>query len=78
MKSFRAFSCTAFASALFAIPSLAFGTHFGLDDWTFAIGFYPHYAPHSVWPDDGAQRYSLITSTEWQAYGGPTVAHRPA
>jgi len=62
--------------APFPIPSLAFGTHFGLEDWTFAIGFYPHYAPHSVWPDDGAQRYSLIDSTEWQAYGGPTVAHR--
>ena len=62
--------------APFPIPSLAFGTHFGLEDWTFAIGFYPHYAPHQVWPEDGAQRYSLITSTEWQAYGGPTVAHR--
>jgi long-chain fatty acid transport protein len=62
--------------APFPIPSLAFGTHFGLKDWTFAIGFYPHYAPHQVWPDDGAQRYSLMTSTEWQAYGGPTVAHR--
>ena len=62
--------------APFPIPSLAFGTHFGLEDWTFAIGFYPHYAPHQVWPEDGAQRYSLITSTEWQAYGGPSVAHR--
>jgi long-chain fatty acid transport protein len=62
--------------APFPIPSLAFGTHFGLEDWTFAIGFYPHYAPHQEWPEDGAQRYSLITSTEWQAYGGPTVAHR--
>jgi long-chain fatty acid transport protein len=62
--------------APFPIPSLAFGTHFGLEDWTFAIGFYPHYAPHQVWPADGAQRYSLVTSVEWQAYGGPTVAHR--
>jgi long-chain fatty acid transport protein len=62
--------------APFPIPSIAFGTHFGLEDWTFAIGFYPHYAPHQEWPEDGAQRYSLINSTEWQAYGGPTVAHR--
>jgi long-chain fatty acid transport protein len=62
--------------APFPIPSIAFGTHFGLEDWTFAIGFYPHYAPHQVWPEDGAQRYSLVESVEWQAYAGPSAAHR--
>ena len=62
--------------APFGIPSLAVGTSFGLEDWAFAFGFYPPYAPHSVWPADGPQRYSLVESVEWQAYAGPTVAHR--
>jgi long-chain fatty acid transport protein len=62
--------------APFGIPSLAVGTSFGLKDWVFAFGFYPPYAPHSVWPADGPQRYSLVSSVEWQAYAGPSAAHR--
>ncbi len=62
--------------APFGIPTVAVGSSFGLKEWSFAFGFYPHYAPHSVWPEDGAQRYSLVSSVEWQAYAGPSIAHR--
>ena len=41
-------------------PSLAVSSDFGLDDWVFALGAYGPYTSLNRYPEEGAQRYSLI------------------
>ncbi len=43
-------------------PSLALSSDFGLKDWVFALGVYGPYAYLSDYPEDGAQRYSMVRS----------------
>ncbi len=59
------------------IPQFAVGSHFGLDDFYFAFGLHPPFAPDLLYPTDGAQRYSLTDSLVLQFYLGPTVAWKP-
>ena len=58
------------------IPAFGFSSHFGLEDTVFAFGVYPPFAPTLGYPEEGAQRYTLIDSMLIQLYAGPSVAHR--
>ncbi|MEL6341974.1 MAG: outer membrane protein transport protein [Myxococcota bacterium] len=60
----------------FAIPAVGFASRFGLPNTVFAFGLYTPFAPSSLYPQDGPQRYSLIDSLIWQVYTGPSVSHR--
>jgi len=59
------------------IPAFGVSHKFGLDDFVFALGMYPPFAPDMEYPADGAQRYTLIDSLVWQIYAGPSVAWQP-
>lgn len=63
-------------AALFLIPSFGFSHTFGLPNTTFALGFFPPYAPDMAYPEDGPQRYGLVDSLVWQTYTTLDVAHR--
>ncbi len=59
----------------YMIPHLALAWSFGLPNTTVAIGFYPPYAPDYAYPEDGAQRYTLINTLVIQTIAGLSVAH---
>ena len=52
------------------------GIHPALANTTAAFGLYVPTAPYMAYPEDGAQRYSLVDSLIWQVYAGPSVAQR--
>lgn len=60
----------------FIIPHMGAAWGFGLPDTTFAIGFYPPYAPDYAYPQDGAQRYTLTDTLVIQTFTGLSAAHR--
>ena len=60
----------------YPIPHLGAAWSFGLPNTVFAVGFYPPYAPDLAYPEDGAQRYSLIDTLIVQTFTGASVAHR--
>lgn len=57
----------------YAIPSLGVSHDFGTERFTFALGFYPPYAPDVSYPADGPQRYTLVDTTVIQTTAGPSV-----
>lgn len=66
-----------------AFPEPAGGAAFRLDpfapwlkDTVVAVGLYVPTSPLLAYPDDGPQRYSLISASILQGYVGPTVARR--
>jgi len=59
------------------IPQFAVGHHFGMDDFMFAVGLHPPFAPDLEYPAAGAQRYSLQDSLVLQFYLGPSAAWQP-
>ncbi len=59
------------------IPTFGFATKLGLEDWTFAVGFYPPYAPDMEYDPNGPQRYTLTDSLLWRLNAGPSVAWQP-
>ena len=60
----------------FVIPHMGAAWDFGLPNTTFAIGFYPPYAPDYSYPADGPQRYTLRDALIIQTFTGVSVAHR--
>ncbi|MCA9514698.1 MAG: outer membrane protein transport protein [Myxococcales bacterium] len=60
----------------FVDPSLGVATHFGLDDFVFALGAYGPYAGTNEWPEDGPQRYSLINLNALELFIQASVAWR--
>ena len=56
----------------YAIPHLAVSHTFGLPNTTFALGFYPPYAPDLSYDPDGPQRYSLIDTLVCLLYTSPS------
>lgn len=60
----------------YVIPHFGAASGFGLENTTFAIGFYPPYAPDFAYPEDGAQRYTLVDTLVIQTFSGLSVAHR--
>ncbi len=58
------------------VPMVAFSSRFGLPDTVFAFGLYTPSAPTLGYPEEGAQRYSLIDSLILKGSLGPSVAHR--
>jgi long-chain fatty acid transport protein len=60
----------------FVIPHMGAAWDFGLPDTTFAIGFYPPYAPDYAYPSQGPQRYTLVDTLVIQTFTGASVAHR--
>lgn len=58
------------------VPQFGIGSKLGLKNAYFAFGLYPPFAPKMAYPEDGAQRYSLIESVLWQTYAGPSAALR--
>lgn len=60
----------------YVIPHIGAAWDFGLPDTTFAIGFYPPYAPDFSYDPDGPQRYSLIDTLVVQTFTGLSAAHR--
>ena len=63
-------------AAPMVIPTLGVSTTFGLPNTTFALGFYPPYAPDMLYPEDGPQRYALVDSLVWQTFTGLSAAQR--
>lgn len=61
---------------MFAVPELGFATPIG-DDFSFGFGFTSGYSPAYQFPEDGAQRYTIIDTTIWNFQIGPTLAWRP-
>ena len=59
----------------YVIPHFGAASGFGLPNTTFAIGFYPPYAPDYAYPADGPQRYTLIDTLVIQTFSGVSVAH---
>ena len=45
----------------FPDPSLAVASNLGTEDFVFAFGVYGPYAGSNAWPEDGPQRYSVIS-----------------
>lgn len=60
----------------YVIPHFGASSRFGTKNTTFAIGFYPPYAPDLAYDEDGPQRYSLIDVMVIQTALGPSVAHQ--
>lgn len=60
----------------YVIPHIGAAWDFGLPNTTFAVGFYPPYAPDLAYPEDGAQRYTLVDTLIIQTFTGASVAHR--
>ncbi|MFT5679307.1 MAG: long-chain fatty acid transport protein [Myxococcota bacterium] len=58
------------------IPMMGFSSRFGLENTVFAFGLYTPSAPTLGYPEEGAQRYSLIDSLILKGSLGPSVAHR--
>ena len=58
------------------IPMMGFSSRFGLENTVFAFGLYTPSAPTLGYPEEGAQRYSLIDSLILKWSVGPSVAHR--
>lgn len=60
------------------VPYFVVSSDFGLKDWTFALGLQ---APSSVgsknWPEDGPQRYSVISTAVAMVWYTASVAYRP-
>ncbi|MEC7948907.1 MAG: outer membrane protein transport protein, partial [Myxococcota bacterium] len=63
------------AAPAYVIPHFGAASGFGLENTTFAIGFYPPYAPDFAYPADGPQRYTLIDTLVIQTFSGLSVAH---
>lgn len=61
---------------LFAVPELGFATPIG-DDFALGFGFTSGFSPAYQFPEDGAQRYTIIDTTIWNFQIGPTLAWRP-
>jgi long-chain fatty acid transport protein len=59
----------------YVIPHFGAASGLGLENTTFAIGFYPPYAPDFAYPKEGAQRYTLIDTLVIQTFSGVSVAH---
>ncbi len=60
----------------YVIPHMGAASGLGLPDTTFAIGFYPPYAPDYAYPADGPQRYTLTDTLVIQTFTGVSAAHR--
>jgi len=60
----------------FPDPSLGVATHFGTEDFVFALGMYGPYAGTNVWPEDGPQRYSLVKLNALELFVQASVAWR--
>ncbi|MCB9795801.1 MAG: outer membrane protein transport protein [Alphaproteobacteria bacterium] len=60
----------------YVIPTMGLSWDLGTERWAVALGLYPPYAPKFSYPEDGAQRYTLIESTVLQTAAGPSVAFR--
>ncbi len=63
-------------SGAYLIPHIGAAWDFGLPDTSFAVGFYPPYAPDVSYAADGPQRYSLTDSLVIQTFTGVSAAHR--
>lgn len=61
----------------FLIPAMGGAFSFGRDDLTLALGLYTATAATYGWPEDGAQRFALTSSTVLQPRVGPSVAWSP-
>ena len=61
---------------MFGVPELGFAMPIG-DDFAFGFGFTSAFSPAYQFPEDGAQRYTIIDTTIWNFQIGPTVAWRP-
>lgn len=61
----------------FPDPSLGIASNFGLDDWVFALGLYGPYAGSNEWPEDGPQRYALVSLKALELFIQASVAWRP-
>jgi len=59
---------------VFPVPAVGIAHNFGLDDFTFALGFYTPLAPPiHTFDEAGAQRYNLVSNQMIQASYGPAV-----
>ena len=61
----------------FVIPFISISSDFGLHDFTFAFSMYGPYAGVYTYPATGAQRYSLIDSSVWEALYQLSAGWRP-
>jgi long-chain fatty acid transport protein len=64
------------SSLPYLIPNFGFASSFGVEGLGVAIGLYTPYAPTFLYPEDGAQRYSLVESSVLETNFGPSVAYR--
>ncbi|PKN59132.1 MAG: hypothetical protein CVU56_02060 [Deltaproteobacteria bacterium HGW-Deltaproteobacteria-14] len=60
----------------FPDPSLGIATRFGTEDFVFALGLYGPYAGTNEWPEEGPQRYSLVTLSALELFVQASVAWR--
>ncbi len=60
----------------FEVPEFGLVTPVG-KGWAIAVGFTSPFAPSSLYPSGGAQRYSIIDTGIYQFSVGPSVAYRP-
>lgn len=58
----------------FPDPSLGIATHFGTEDFVFALGLYGPYAGTNAWPEEGPQRYSLVNLSALELFVQASVA----
>lgn len=61
----------------FIIPQFAVGGPLVEDKLHLAVGLYTAYSPSFSYEPEGPQRYTLIDSSIWQAFAGPSLSYTP-
>lgn len=58
------------------VPSLFVGSNFGLKKWGFGVGVYVPFGAQIEYPEDGAQRYSIVEANLRNFFVTPTISYR--
>lgn len=58
------------------VPSFFAGSNFGLKKWGFGVGVYVPFGAHIEYPEDGAQRYSIIEANLRNFFVTPTASYK--
>jgi long-subunit fatty acid transport protein len=59
------------------LPFFGMSGDFGLENWRFGLGIYSPHNATGNFPEDGAQRFQVITGTIFTLFIMPTVAWQP-
>lgn len=63
-------------NGLGVVPSLFAGSNFGLKKWGFGVGVYVPFGAQVKYPEDGAQRYSIVEAELRNFFVTPTASYQ--